>query len=524
MLELSHRMIESTLRFGGAILSRMVIALLVVLAIGPTCSSGQNASATDSGPDATTDADSDGDSDSDTDVDTEVDAGDDPDGGEILWARRAGGIGGDEGLDITAMPDGSMVVVGWFGEVATFGPDEPGETELTSAGDLDVFIARYSSDGSLIWAKRAGGVEFDEGAGVSALPDGSVVVTGYFGDAATFGPGEDNETTLVSAGGWDVFLCRLSPDGTLDWAKRVGGNANDTGFAVAALPDGSSMVTGNHWSDLVVFGEGEENETLLLLDGSTDAFLAKYNADGSLAWAEGAGGSDVSTGRSISLLADGSAILTGYYSAMVSFGHYSEDYQALFSAGLVDVFLAKYSSDGMLAWAKSAGGNNDDFGVAVSAFPDGSSVLVGYFGGSCTFGPGELNETEISTGSVDVFIAKHDSDGDLLWVNHVGGTSHDYAGGLATLPDGSAVLVASIYDAVGRDLVVAKYGADGAPAWSRVVQKSHLVDPPEIVVSDDTAVLTGAFWGTAVFGLDDMNETTLESAGGVDVFVAKITL
>jgi hypothetical protein len=68
------------------------------------------------------------------------------------------------------------------------------------------------------------------------------------------------------------------------------------------------------------------------------------------------------------------------------------------------------------------------------------------------------------------------------------------------------------------------YGPDGTPAWSKVVQESHLVDSPNIGLQGDTLVLTGAFSGAAVFGLDEINETTLIAAGGVDVFVARVEL
>ena len=96
-------------------------------------------------------------------------------------------------------------------ESATFGPSEANETTLASAGDSDgdVFIARYASNGTLSWAKRARGTDFDEGRAVTTLSDDSIVLSGTFMDEATFGSGEANETGLVSAGGGgDIFIAR----------------------------------------------------------------------------------------------------------------------------------------------------------------------------------------------------------------------------------------------------------------------------------------------------------------------------
>ena len=118
----------------------------------------------------------------------------------VSWATQAGGTGTDVGVGISALPDGSSIVTGYFIGNATFG-----STTLTSAGGYDVFTAKMSADGTYAWVTQAGGTGYDNGVGlgVSALPDGSSIVTGYFNGTATFG-----STTLTSAGGYDVFTAR----------------------------------------------------------------------------------------------------------------------------------------------------------------------------------------------------------------------------------------------------------------------------------------------------------------------------
>jgi hypothetical protein len=74
-------------------------------------------------------------------------------------------------------------------------------TSLVSAGDLDIFLAKYNSDGTLAWAKRAGGSGTDDGR-LASLPDGTVLMTGRFQVTAVFGQGEANQTTLTSAVSW----------------------------------------------------------------------------------------------------------------------------------------------------------------------------------------------------------------------------------------------------------------------------------------------------------------------------------
>ena len=76
------------------------------------------------------------------------------------------------------------LVTGTFFGTATFGPGEAGATPLTDTGNGDLFLARYGADGTLLWAKRAGGAGRVLGSGVAALPDGGALVTGFFGDTA----------------------------------------------------------------------------------------------------------------------------------------------------------------------------------------------------------------------------------------------------------------------------------------------------------------------------------------------------
>ncbi|MCX6410212.1 MAG: hypothetical protein NT143_07230, partial [Actinobacteria bacterium] len=130
----------------------------------------------------------------------------------VSWATKAGGTGNDYGNDISALPDGSSIVTGYFQGTATFG-----STTLISAGGNDVFTAKMNADGTWAWATNAGGTGYDYGKAISALPDGSSIVTGYFADTATFG-----STTLTSAGIYDVFTAKMNADGTWAWATKAG--------------------------------------------------------------------------------------------------------------------------------------------------------------------------------------------------------------------------------------------------------------------------------------------------------------
>ena len=387
--------------------------------------------------------------------------------GTLAWAKSAGGVDWDEGYGISSFSDGSSVVTGYFSGTATFGT---GTTLVSSSADYDIFIARYNADGTLAWAKSAGGTDTDIGLGISTFFDGSSVVTGVFMGTATFGTG----TTLVSSSPnpEDIFIARYNADGTLAWAKRAA-DLNDfvESLGISTFPDGTCVVTGRFQGTTTFYSLGTPGQqTVLVSAGYDDIFISKYNAYGTLVWANSAGGTDTDIGHGISTFSDGTCVVTGVFNGTATFGTGT----TLVSAGR-DIFVARYNADGTLAWAKRAGGTGEDVGRGISTFSDGTSVVTGYFQNTATFGPGDPNVTTLrSRGEANIFIARYNADGTLVWAMPAVGYFQVIGNGISTFSDG-------------------------------------------------TSVVTGYFTNTATFGAFEANETTLVSAG-IDantLFIAK---
>jgi len=416
---------------------------------------------------------------------------------QVSWAAQAGGTGTDFGYGVSALPDGSSIVTGYFQDTATFG-----STTLTSAARKDVFTAKMNADGTWAWATKAGGTGYDEGYAISALPDGSSIVTGYISGTAAFG-----STTLTSEGNWDVFTAKMNADGTWAWATKAGGSEDDAGWGISALPDGSSIVTG--W----FIGDATFGSTTLTSAGSYDVFTAKMNADGTWAWATQAGDTGSDSGYDVSALPDGSSIVTGLFSGTAAFGS-----TTLTSEGNWDVFTAKMNADGTWAWATQAGGTSDEYGDGVSALPDGSSIVTGYFQGTAIFG----STTLTSAGRKDVFTAKMNADGTWAWATQAGGSGDDEGWGISALPDGSSIVTGVFSDtatfgsttlaSAGEwDVFTAKMNADGTWAWATGAGGSTGEDVGAGVsaLPDGSAFVAGKFSGPATFG-----STTLAGSGG----------
>ncbi len=374
-------------------------------------------------------------------------------GGSRLWLNVAGGQAVDRAEGVAVLFNGSAYVTGSFEGTATFGSTIANKVELTSAGDSDIFLARYNPDGTLAWARRAGGPSSDSAMGVALLADGSALVAGYFFREAVFGANEPNETAFLSAGGddplygsHDVFAARYNPDGSLAWATRAGGIWSDMAHSITTLPDGSLFVAGEFRNE-AIFGAMEpgDAETRLTSTGLADIFLARYNSDGTLAWAKqaGRGGKwDTAAAHSVAAMSDGSAFMTGQFSGEAVFGgtEAATRQVRLWSGGDTDMFLACYNHDGTLAWAKQAGGPDRDEAYDVAVLPGGWSVVTGMFVDRGLFGSEDANRTERYSLylSRDVFIALYSPTGRLAWAKQAGsGEDNDSGNGVAVLGDGT---------------------------------------------------------------------------------------
>jgi len=118
--------------------------------------------------------------------------------GAWQWAVRAGGTLADSGYAIAVDASGNSYITGDFSGTATFGT-----INLTSAGTIDMFVAKLNNVGAWQWALRTGGSADDRGRAITVDMSGNCYIAGEFSGTATFGT-----TNLTSAGYLDVFVAK----------------------------------------------------------------------------------------------------------------------------------------------------------------------------------------------------------------------------------------------------------------------------------------------------------------------------
>jgi len=302
--------------------------------------------------------------------------------GTWLWAQRAGGVNNESSESITIDDSGNCYVTGFFWGSATFGT-----TTLTSAGLDDIFVAKLNTNGLWLWAVRAGGTNGDVGHGITSDGSDGLYVTGGFSVSGDFGT-----TNLTSAGGYDIFVCKLDENGIWQWAKRAGGSNNDYSYAIATDGMGRIYTTGKF------YGEANFGYTSLSSGNNlADTFVARQDENGYWLWAVRGGSEDIDEGLCIAADSNGNIWISGHYYGNPFFGS-----TYLTNAGGYDVFIAKLDLNSNWLWARRCGGTGADYSYGIGADVSGSCYFAGYFQNTADFGPIQL----VSAGSYDIYVAK----------------------------------------------------------------------------------------------------------------------
>ena len=228
-----------------------------------------------------------------------------------------------------------------------------------------------------------------------------------------------NLTMLIGA----IFIFVILKGQSFDWAIMAGGEGTNQAYAITTDNAGNSYVTG-WFSESAHFGD-----IVLSSEGGKDVFLARYNNNGEVIWAKKAWGPASNTAAGICLDDNGFSIITGWFAGSIHF-----DDIVLESQGSFDMFVAKFDGEGNVIWAKSAGGEGDDYGNRLTTNPEGDILVSGSFRYTAHFGE-EMTLT--SEGNRDIFIANYQNNGDFQWVKKAGGKGEDRAYGIVSNNDGA---------------------------------------------------------------------------------------
>ncbi len=379
--------------------------------------------------------------------------------------------------------------------------------------------------GRFQWALQIGENGFDSAASVAVDSDGNPIVIGRFSGAIDLGGGP-----IVAQGGSGSYLAKFDRDGKHVWSKSFGLSLAGGQHVAHGLGD-AVFVGGSYFRNLDLGGGP-------LPESSGGLGLARFETgSGKHVWSKGFGDQYVKELEYVAFGGSGTVLISGSIGGTADFGGGPIGDAISGNA----VYVAKLDAAGRHVFTIYIDDERASLGAGgLAADAEGHVAIAGTFDQNFNLDP--RVRPFVSKGGRDIFFAKVDAKGALLWQKAFGNSLYDAASQVAFDAAGNVFLAGMFQGSVdfgGGPLValgtkpnffVAKFDPAGKHLYSRGFGDSELQDVASIAVDPaGNAVITGTFLGSI-----DFDGTVLESQGtvddpngsrsGGDIYIAKLGL
>jgi len=244
---------------------------------------------------------------------------------------------------------------------------------------------------------------------------------------------------------------------------------------------------------------------LLLLATSLHAATPTFE------WVAAGGGAKSDKTRAVTFDREGNVFMAGETTDDGTFGD-----QKRTGLGSTDFFLTKLSPEGKFLWVRSLGGSLVDRGYGVATDSAGNAYVTGHYQSTDAQANGQ---TLPNAGDYDIFIAKYDTSGALIWIKTAGGKGYDYGHGIVVDSKGDIVITGAIVGearfgdvtvnagSTTRPIFCAKYDSDGKLKWVKATGGKFSGSGHGLGVDANDSIYVGGGGG----GTGTMDSVTLDA-------------
>lgn len=401
------------------------------------------------------------------------------------WATAAGGIGNDVGTAIATDDDGNIYVTGNISGNGFFG------NQFVSATVFEVFLAKYTSSGNIIWAKTYGGLKNEKAFSISVTSN-AVYLCGYFEGTANFG-----NSSITSVGGYDAFVMKTDLNGNEIWTKQVGGLNDDVAYGIATDNNQNVYVCGTY-KTAVSIGNFELSTTNLF----TESFLFSLDSSGNFLWAKSSLGNNNNSATGIAWNKKDGISVGGFFG-----NNFTIDSTTVASQTTsYDAYVASFDLNGNLLWLTTTGSAAEDQVMAVACDNFGNTFFTGYMGGTIT----NSVVTLPFNGWNDVMVGKLNTNGDILWMKQAGGAKLDLSTGISIDENGNVYIAGMFENDISfnttqlrdpdRGVFLASYTNNGDFRFAQAAGDVQTDAALAVTTKNNTAFLTGYYLFKCKFG------------------------
>ncbi len=345
--------------------------------------------------------------------------------GTVLWAICDGNIisGGFPFFGTTILSIGGVATdtAGNIYIASAFGGSSMtvGSTTLTNAdpsgSTYDIFVAKYTPAGVLVWASSIGGKSSDYAFGITVSSTGDVYVAGAFlSPSITIGSSViTNPYKYVSA-----YIAKFSSTGTPVWGEGAGGANGAFSAGLTSDKTGNVYMAGTFADSSITLGGTTILRTYPAAVPQSALFLVQYSPADVVTFSKTIGSPTSGVlGYTVSLAECGQVWVGGSYSESATIG--SGDTLAIGGSAPYwrdPTFIAGYDLSGsVLGYAGLGGGGDDQMGIACDPFGNVfvcGDYFTGFYGDKLIAGPDTLG---VVSGSEAFYLAKYGSIADTTY-------------------------------------------------------------------------------------------------------------
>lgn len=357
--------------------------------------------------------------------------------GTLAYSTFLGGSGFDEAFSIAVDSMGAAYIAG-YNSGGNF-PMIGASYKVTNSGGIDTIVAKLNPSGSLVYSTYLGGTGADLGQEIAVDSTGSMYIVGSttsydFPTAAPFQSHLNLNTDLNDPfPPLDGFVTKINSSGSLVYSTYLGGTIDDTANSIAVDSGGAAYILGQTYStDFPLYSPAQP-----LNHGNGDAFIMKFDSNGSPVYSTFLGGNQIDSGTRIALNSLDEAIVVGITqsSDFPLFSPFQNNFQ-----GTSDGFVTRLSSTGGFVYSTYLGGLSGSaiYDVAVDS-NDAFYVVGGSAAGFPAFYAFQPTLNYSNTFISNGFITRFDSNNSMSYSSYYGWPGTAILG-VAVQADGTAYI------------------------------------------------------------------------------------
>lgn len=340
------------------------------------------------------------------------------DDGVLLWATYYGGSESDWGMSCAVDVNSDVYLAGWTRSANAIANTGVHQSQF-GGGLNDAFLVKFDNDGFRLWGTYYGGNDYDDGVYCTVDMNNHVYLAGWTSSTnaiATVGAHQEQYGGIN-----DAFLVKFDYNGVRLWGTYYGGSKLDISSSCAVDENGHVYLAGETHSTNAIATTGAHQEQYG--EGPGDAFIAKFNSNGVRLWGTYYGGSGSELAHSCMVDVSGYVYISGHTTSTIGITTV-DGHQEQYGGGTSDAFLVKFNSNGVRSWGTYYGGSDGDWGRYCTVDVNGHVYLAGETASTnyiATLGAHQMQ----NGGGTDAFIAKFNSNCELVWGSYYGGTGNE---------------------------------------------------------------------------------------------------